>query len=403
MSLPQNIRGHFPIFGHRRKLIYLDSAATAQKPAVVLEAMDRFYRNDYGSVHRGVHDASESATAAYENARATTARFLNAAHRDEIIFTCGTTESINLVARSWGAANLKRRDVVVLTEMEHHANLVPWYLLAEERDLELRFVRIHSDGTLDLEDLAAQLADAKLLSLTHVSNVLGTINPIVEITAMAHAAGAKVLLDAAQSVPNMPVDVQTLDVDWLAFSAHKAFGPTGIGMLYGKREILAGMPPFLGGGQMIREVDFEEATYAEPPYRFEAGTMPVAEAVGLGAALDYLSKLGLATVHQHETSLTALALDRLLGTKGVTVYGTQESDKRGGLVSFTVENIHAHDLATILNEEGVAIRSGHHCAQPLHKKLGVAATARASFSIYNTADDVEALIAAINKAKQVFA
>lgn len=400
---PKVIKQDFPIFGARPEAVYLDSAASAQKPEAVLSAMDRFYRHDYGSVNRGVHTLSEVATAAFEDARRVVARFINAASPHEIVFTRGTTESINLLAQSWGRTHLKHRDVVVLTEMEHHSNLIPWYQLADEKELELRFIDVDQRGRLDPADTDRQLHGARLLAVTHVSNVLGTINPVKELTAKAHAAGAKVLVDAAQSVPNMPVDVQELDVDWLAFSGHKAFGPTGIGVLFGKAEALSDMPAWMGGGQMIREVGLGTFAPARPPHRFEAGTMPVAEVIGLRAALDYINDLTPAAIAGHETELAGYAQERLSDITGITVYGPPGTGARAGLISFTLDDVHAHDLASILSQENIAIRSGHHCAQPLHEKLGISATARASFSIYNTKSDVDALSKALVKAKQVFA
>lgn len=398
---PSAIKKDFPIFLAHPDAVYLDSAATAQKPEAVLAAMDRFYRSDYGSVHRGVHTLSESATASYERARTAVAQFINAASSHEIVFTRGTTESINLVAQSWGS-RLKHRDVVVLTEMEHHSNLIPWYMLAEKKELELRFIDV-TDGVLDEADVEKQLKGAQLLAITYVSNVLGTINPLKELIGKAHGEGAKVLVDAAQSVPNMPVDVQDLDADWLAFSGHKAFGPTGIGVLYGKKEVLSKMPSWMGGGQMIREVGLGNYTPAEPPYRFEAGTMPVAEAIGLEAAVEYLGKLTPQAVFDHENQLTRYARERLSDIDGVTIYGPGDDDRRAGLISFSMVDVHAHDLASILCQDNVAIRSGHHCAQPLHEKLGVPATARASFSVFNTKSDVDALVTSLLKAKKVFA
>jgi cysteine desulfurase/selenocysteine lyase len=398
------LREAFPLLargGEGRPLVYLDSAATSQKPEAVLAAMDRYYRRSNANVHRGVYALAAEATDLYEGARARVARFLNAASRREVVFTRGTTEAINLVARSWGDANLSEGDVVLLTEMEHHSNLVPWHLLAERRGLTLRAVPITDDGRLDLDQLPRLLdGPVKLVALSHVSNVLGTVNPIAEIAAAAHAAGALVLVDAAQSVPHRPVDVRALGVDFLAFSGHKACGPTGIGVLWGRQALLDAMPPFLGGGEMIREVRLTGSTYADPPARFEAGTPPIAEAVGLGAALDYLTDIGLERIQAHAEALTAEALAALSVVPGLTVLGPTED--RGPAVAFTLEGVHPHDLASVLDSQGICVRAGHHCAMPLHRRLGIPASARASFYLYNTSEDVAALVDALAVARQVF-
>lgn len=400
------VRARFPLLARPTpgggRLAFLDSAASAQKPLEVLEAVDAFYRTDYANVHRGVYRLSERATAAYEAARAAVARFLGAAEPGEVVFTRGTTEAINLFAAAWGGAHLRAGDAIVLTEMEHHANLVPWQLLAERTGAELRFLRLGDDGRLDLGGLDEALrGPVKVVALAHVGNVLGTRNPVAQIAAAAHAAGALVLLDAAQSVPHEPVDVAALGVDALAFSGHKAYGPTGIGALWARRELLEAMPPWQGGGEMIRTVTLERSTWAEPPQRFEAGTPPFAQAVGLAAALEWLTGLGMDAVAAHGRDLTRYALDRLAEAPGVRVFGPP-ADARGPLAAFTVDGVHAHDLATILDARGVAVRAGHHCAMPLHARLGVPATARASFGVYTDEGDVDALIEGVEAARGVF-
>lgn len=402
---PAKIRADFPILSrkiHDKPLTYLDSAATAQKPQTVLDAMDHFYRNHYGSVRRGLHGLSEEATERYEEARKTVAEFIGADSPEEIVFTRSATEAINLVAYSWGRANLKKGDAILLTEMEHHANLVPWYLLAKEKGLELRFAGVTDGRRLDMADFEQKLKGAKLVCVTHASNVLGTINPIAEITQLAHEAGAKVLVDGAQAAPHLPLDLCELEPDWYAFSGHKLLGPTGIGVLRTHAPVYEEMSPFLGGGEMIREVGLGDVTFAEPPAKFEAGTMPVAEAIGLAAAIDYLKKLGLDSVRQREQSVTEYALGKFSATAGITIYGPELAKDRVGLVSFTVEGVHPHDLASLLDQDGIAIRSGHHCAQPLHTKLGVPATARASFSVFTTKEDIDRLLASITSAQKTF-
>lgn len=399
------VKADFPLLstqGREPVLTYLDSAATSQKPEVVLRAMDRFYRSDYANVHRGVHRLAESATEQYEQARQAVAGFIGASEAREVVFTRGTTESINLVRYTWARDNLKRGDAIVVTEMEHHANLVPWVMLAEEQKVELRVVTVTETGELNRADLQEKVRGASLVCISHISNVLGTINPITEIGESAHAEGAKVLVDAAQSVPHLPINVQELGADFVAFSAHKMLGPTAIGALWVKLDLLETLRPFMGGGHMIRNVTQDSVSYAEVPRRLEAGTMPVAEAVGWRAAIEYLQNLGMSAVREHELALTRYALDTLARAEGVNLYGPLDASKRGGLVSFTVDGVHAHDLATLLDDEGVAIRSGHHCAQPLHERLGVPATARASFSVYNTNDDIDRLVAGIRAAQQVF-
>src|SRR5579859_2746299 len=402
-----DIRRDFPILArevHGKPLVYLDSTASSQKPNSVIEAMTAYYHNCNANVHRGVYEISEEATAAMEKARVKIARFIHARQSKQIIFTRNTTESINLVAYSWGSANLSTGDLIILTEMEHHSNLVPWQLLAQRTGARLEFIPISDDGLLCL-DVYEQLLkqQPKLVAFTHMSNVLGTINPAQEMIAQAHAAGAIVLLDAAQSVPHLPVDVQALDVDFFCFSSHKMLGPTGIGVLYGKKALLESMPPFMGGGEMIRTVHLREATWNELPWKFEAGTPAIAEAIGFGAAIDYLSSLSMAWVRQHEREITAYALEQLQQIPGLTIYGPNDIDKRGGVLSFTLGDIHPHDLASILDQEvGVAVRAGHHCAQPLHERLGLAASARASFYVYTIKEEIDILAQGLHRAIQIF-
>jgi cysteine desulfurase / selenocysteine lyase len=401
---PERLRADFPILArtiHGRPLVYLDSAATSQKPTAVLAAMDDYYRQHNANVHRGVYTLAAEATELYEGARVKVARFIGATDSREVVFTRGTTEAINLVARSWAETNLRAGDAVLLTEMEHHANLVPWHMLAARTGITLRFLRLTDEGTLDLTALPALLDErVKLVTFVHVSNALGTLNPVDTLVSAARSVKAKVLLDAAQSVPHQPVDVGALGVDFLAFSGHKMLGPTGIGVLWTRAEILEGMPPFLGGGEMIRVVTLEGSTYNGIPARFEAGTPPIAEAVGLAAAVDYLTALGMGRVHAHSKALTDLACAALQNVPGLRVYGPCE--ERGAALAFTMEGVHPHDLATILDTEGVAVRAGHHCTQPLHRRFGLTATARASFYVYNTPEDVDALIAALYSARHVF-
>jgi cysteine desulfurase/selenocysteine lyase len=383
-----------------KPLVYLDNAATSQKPQHVIDVMNDYYRSYNANVHRGIHTLSEKATAEYESAREKIAKFINAPHTHEVIFTRNTTESINLVAYAWGRKFLKSGDIVVTTGMEHHSNLVPWHMLKAERDIELRHIPVNEDGTLDLTNLDALLDGAKLLTFMHVSNVLGTVNPVAQMIEAAHAVGALVLIDGAQSVPNMPVDVQAIGADFYAFSSHKMCGPTGIGVLWGKSEILDSMNPFMGGGDMIYEVFLDHSNYAALPNKFEAGTPSIAEGIGLGAAVDYLSELGMEKIAAYERELTQFALERVRTIDGLRVYG--EAAERVGAISFTLEGVHPHDLSTILDQEGVAIRAGHHCAQPLMRRYDIAATARASLYFYNTTEDVDALVAALNKAREIF-
>lgn len=402
----EQIRKDFPILERETqpgmRVVYLDSTATSQKPLPVIEAMNDFYRRSNANIHRGVHTLAEESTAMYEGAREKIAKFVNAASSRQIIYTRNTTESINLVAYSWARANLKAGDLVILTEMEHHSNLVPWHMLQAERGIELEFIPVTEDGLLDLDAYRSLLTRGpKLVSFTHMSNVLGTINPAAEIIRLAHEAGALTLVDGAQSVPHLHVDVQALDADFLAFSAHKMCGPTGIGALYGKADLLEAMPPFLGGGDMIREVKLRSFRPNSLPHKFEAGTPAIAEAVGFGAAVDYLSQLGMDAVAAHEHAITEYALERLEEIPGVKVFGPS-ADKKGGVAAFTLEGVHPHDVAQILDQDGIAVRAGHHCAQPLHEKFNIPATSRASFYIYNTKDEVDLLVNGIYKVKEMF-
>ncbi|MDQ6824402.1 MAG: cysteine desulfurase [Candidatus Eremiobacteraeota bacterium] len=398
------IRSDFPILKetpHGKPLVFLDSAASSQKPIQVIEAMDDYYRRYHANIHRGVYHISELATEAYEEARAKVARFIGSKCAAECIFVRNATEGINLVAYAWGRRNVKAGDVILLTEMEHHSNLVPWQILAHEKGATLRFVPVTDDGLLDFTHLDELLAGVKLFAFTAVSNTLGTVNPVRALTARAHAAGALVIVDACQSVPRMRVDVGDWDCDFIAFSAHKMLGPTGIGVLWGRKALLDAMPPFLAGGGMINIVHLDSSTYADVPARFEAGTPAIAEAVGLGAAVDYLEAVGIERVHQYELELARTALERLTEQKNVIVYGPAMRH-RTGVISFTVGDIHAHDLASIMDSEGVCVRAGHHCNQPLMEKLGVAATTRASFYVYNTPAEIDIFMAAIDKAKRIF-
>jgi len=400
------IRQDFPILQREVHpgvpLVYLDSTATAQKPESVLRAMDDFYRSSNANIHRGVHSLAEEATVLYEKARDEISKFINSSSPRQVIFTRNTTESINLVAYSWARMNLKAGDLVILTEMEHHSNLVPWHILASEKNIQLEFIPVTADGLLDLEEYSRLLnRNPKLVSFTHMSNVLGTINPAIEIIRMAHSAGAVTLLDGAQSVPHFKVDVQDLDVDFLAFSAHKMVGPTGIGALYGKKSLLDQMPPFMGGGDMIKEVKLRSFRANDLPYKFEAGTPAIVEAVGSGSAVEYLSGIGMDAIARHEYEITEYALERLEEIPGLKVFGPS-AEKKGGVAAFTLEGVHPHDVAQILDSIGVAVRAGHHCAQPLHEKFNIQATSRASFYLYNTKEEVDKLVEGIYKVKKYF-
>ncbi len=400
------LRADFPILQREVRpgvpLVYLDSTATSQKPLAVIRAMDDYYRRSNANIHRGVHTLAEEATTLYEQAREKIAKFINAPASKQVIYTRNTTESINLVAYSWARANLKAGDLVILTEMEHHSNLVPWHMLEMERGIRLEFIPVTETGLLDLEEYKKLLEQGpKLVSFTHMSNVLGTINPAGEIIRLAHQAGALTLVDGAQSVPHFAVDVQALDVDFLAFSAHKMCGPTGIGVLYGKASLLEAMPPFLGGGDMIREVKLRSFKPNALPHKFEAGTPAIAEAVGFGAACDYLTSLGMENIAAHEHEITEYALERLEEIPGVKLFGPGIKDK-GGVAAFTLEGVHPHDVAQILDQDGVAVRAGHHCAQPLHEKFHLPATSRASFYLYSTKEEVDRLVDGIYKVKKYF-
>ena len=406
MGLPPDLRADFPILErriHGRPLIYLDSAATAQKPRQVIEAVCRFYESSNANVHRSIHTLGEEATALYEAARDRVQAFIRAPRREEIVFTRNTTEAINLVARSWGAVHLKAGDEILLTELEHHSNLIPWQLLAGAKGLTLRFIPITDDGYVDLEKLPRLLTErTRLVALAHQSNVLGTILPVRSIVDAAHALGAKILVDAAQSVPHMGVDVSMLGADFVAFSAHKMLGPMGIGVLWARREELDRMEPFLGGGEMIREVWLDHATWNDLPWRFEAGTPNVAGAVGLAAAIAYLERVGMGAIREHEQALTALALEALRREPGMTLYGPLNAADKGGVIAFNLDGIHAHDVAQALDQEGIAVRGGHHCAMPLMRRLGVPGTARASFYLYTTEAEIETFVASLAHVRRLF-
>lgn len=402
------VRADFPILSQpqpegRKSLVFLDSAASSQKPQAVIDAVDAFYREANSNIHRGVYHLSEVASGLYEGARETLAAYIGAADAREIVFVRNTTEAINLVANSWGRANLKQGDLILVTEMEHHSNLVPWHLIAEQTGAKIEAVRLNRDLEFDMEHYYSLLAkQPKLVAVAHVQNSLGLINDVKKIAEHAHTVGAKVLVDAAQSAPHMALNVQDLDVDFLALSGHKMVGPLGSGVLYGKFDILSAMPPYMGGGGMIRKVKVDSSTYADLPARFEAGTPAVADAVGLAAASKYLTSLGLDAIHAHETDLLNYALDQFAEIPNITVFGPTDRTHQSGVMSFEVDGIHPHDVAAILDEENVAVRAGHHCNQPLMERLGVIATTRASFYIYNTREDVDRLIAALLRAKHVF-
>ena len=404
----KKIRQDFPILKRKvmggKQLVYLDNAATTQKPLAVIDAISDYYSNYNSNIHRAVHQMAEEATIAYEETRQKVAKFINARHTDEIIFTRNTTEAINLVSYSWGRANVSRGDKVVISEIEHHSNIVPWQILTQEKGAKLEYVGVDDSGYLKMQEYEKYLASkkVKLVSLSQMSNVLGTIVPIEKMIKMSHEKGIPVLVDGAQSVPHMPVNVQKMDCDFMAFSAHKMLGPTGVGVLYVKREILEKMQPFMGGGDMIKEVHKYETRYNDLPYKFEGGTPNIADVIGFGAALDYLTNIGMDRVREHEIEITKYALDKITGVKGVTLYGPPNVKDRGGVVSFNIGDIHPHDLATIMNDRGVAIRSGHHCAQVLMERLDVSATSRASFYIYNTKDEVDTFIDALSEARRLF-
>jgi cysteine desulfurase/selenocysteine lyase len=404
---PYRIRQEFPILAttvHGRPLVYLDSASTSQKPQAVIDAVDEYYREYNANVHRGIYTIGERSTAAYERARAQTARFINAPDAHEVVFTRNATEAINLVAYSWGRRNIGRGDAIVLTEMEHHANLVPWQLLVQEKDGDLEFIPITDDGLLrlDVYDVLLRLRP-KLVAFTHVSNTLGTINPVREMTEAAHAAGALVLVDGAQAVPHVPVDVQAIGADFYAFSGHKMLAPTGSGALWARRELLESMPPFLAGGEMIREVHLRRSDWNEIPWKFEAGTPDISGQIGMGVAAEYLSAIGMDAVREHERELVAYALDVLpREVPGIQLYGPLDPELRGGVVPFNLPGVHPHDVAQVLDRSGVAVRAGHHCTMPLHERLDLAATARASFNVYTTREDIDALVAGLHEVQRLF-
>jgi cysteine desulfurase / selenocysteine lyase len=400
------VREDFPILARsfdRQPLIYLDSASTSQKPAVVIEALAEHLRAHNANVHRGVYALAQEADEAYESARARIAQFVGW-ERDTTIFAKNVTETINLIAYAWGLDNLGFGDAVLITEMEHHANVVPWQQVCRRTGAQLRYLKVDERGELSLSQLEEELAkgDVKLVSFTHVSNVLGTINPVAEMTSLIRAAGALSVIDGAQAVPHMPLDAKATGADFYVWTGHKALGPTGVGVLHGRREILQSMEPFLTGGDMIASVDFQSATWNELPWKFEAGTPPIAEAVGLAVAVDYLAGLDMERVREHERELTQIMLEQLAGVPGLSIVGPPQAERRGGLISFTINGLHPHDIAELANREGVCIRAGHHCAQPLMRRLGVGATARASVSVYSEPWEIEALGAALRKGREVF-
>jgi cysteine desulfurase/selenocysteine lyase len=401
------IQADFPILRREvrgKRLVYLDSASSAQKPRQVLDAMDRIYHESYANVHRGVYTIAEEATTAFEAARAKVARFVGAGESREVVFTRNATEAINLVAYTWARATLQPGDVVVLSHLEHHANVVPWQMLREERGIEIRWIPLTADQRLDLTDLDRLLDGAALLGVTAMSNVTGTIVDVAHLAAAAHAAGARILVDACQAVPQMPVDVRAWDADFVTFSSHKLLGPAGIGALWARAELLEAMPPFMGGGEMIRDVTVDGFTTNDIPWKFEAGTPAIAEAVGMGAAVDYLEAIGMDTVRAHERDLTRYTLDALADRFGdrLRIFGPEGADDRGGVISFLFEDIHAHDVSQVADEEGICVRAGHHCAKPLMRVLGVPATTRASFGVYNDRADADALVAALARVEDFF-
>jgi cysteine desulfurase / selenocysteine lyase len=401
----ERVRADFPILQkkvHGKRLVYLDNAATSQKPRQVIDAITRYYEESNANIHRGVHFLSEVATEDYEAARGTAQKFINAAHAHEIIFVRGTTEGINLVAQTFGRANVQSGDEVLITAMEHHSNIVPWQILCDEKGAKLKVAPINDAGELLLDEFAKLLGPrTKLAAVTHVSNALGTINPLREMIELAHARNVPVLVDGAQAVPHMKVDVQALDGDFYTFSGHKVYGPTGIGVLYGKSALLDAMPPYQGGGDMISSVTFAKTTYNKLPYKFEAGTPDIAGVIGLGAALTYVNGLGIENIGAHEHDLLAYATKKLSAIPGIRLIGTAR--EKAGVISFVIEGVHPHDIGTILDQEGIAIRTGHHCSQPIMERFGIPATARASFAAYNTREEVNALVRGIGKVREVFA
>jgi len=400
------IRADFPILATEMRghpLVYLDNAATTQKPRAVIDALVDYYSRYNANIHRGVYAIAEEATNAYEATRAAVARFINAPSTASIVFTRNTSESLNLVAYAWGRKFLRPGDEVVISEMEHHSNIVPWQLACRDTGAALRYIPVTADGELDMDEARRLIGSrTKLVSIVHMSNVLGTLNPVADIVAMARAAGALVMVDGAQSAPHLPVDVQALDVDFFAFSSHKMLGPTGVGVLYGRPEILDAMDPFLGGGEMISLVKMEESTWNDLPWKFEAGTPNIADVIALRPAVEYLERLGMANVRAHEVDITGYAMDRLRTVKGLAMYGPEDPNARGGVTAFNLASVHPHDVGQVLDYRGVAIRAGHHCAQPLARRLGVAATSRASYYVYNTRDEVDALVEGLGDAVRMF-
>ncbi len=400
----ERVRADFPVLNqtiHGKPLVYLDNAATAQKPRAVIDAIVKFYEVDCANIHRGVHELSQRSTAAYEETRAKVRRFLNARHKQEIIFVRGTTEGINLVTQTWGRTHLKQGDEIIIAGLEHHSNIVPWQFVCEETGARLRVIPIDERGELILEEYEKLLGPyTRMVAIGHVSNALGTINPVARIIRMAHAAGALTLVDGAQAVPHMPVDLQALDADFYAFSGHKLYGPTGIGVLYGKTELLDAMPPYQGGGDMIRTVTFEKTTYNDLPYKFEAGTPDIAGGIGLGAAVDYVTRLGIDKIGAYEHELLLYATEALEQIPGLRIIGTAR--EKAAVLSFVMEGIHPHDIGTVLDHQGIAVRTGHHCAQPVMDRYHIPATTRASLAFYNTAAEIDALVAGLYKVKEVF-
>ncbi|ASS94964.1 MULTISPECIES: cysteine desulfurase [Peribacillus] len=403
---PYEIRKLFPILDQEvngQPLVYLDSAATSQKPAAVIEAIEQYYRGYNSNVHRGVHTLGTKATDAYEGAREKVRKFINASSTEEIIFTRGTTTSLNTVARSYGGANVKEGDEIVISYMEHHSNIIPWQQLAKEKGAVLKYIPLQEDGTISVDDARATITDAtKIVSIMQVSNVLGVINPVKEIAKIAHEHNAVMVVDGAQSTPHLKVDVRDLDCDFFAFSGHKMVGPTGIGVLYGKKELLEKMEPIEFGGEMIDFVGLYESTWKELPWKFEGGTPIIAGAIGIGAAIDFLEEIGLDNIERHEHKLAAYAMEKMSAVEGLTIYGPKDAEKRAGVVTFNINDVHPHDVATVLDADGIAVRAGHHCAQPLMKWLDVSSTARASFYLYNTEEDIDKLVSGLVKTKEYF-
>ncbi|WP_347940773.1 cysteine desulfurase [Peribacillus simplex] len=403
---PYEIRKLFPILDQEvngQPLVYLDSAATSQKPAAVIEAIEQYYRGYNSNVHRGVHTLGTKATDAYEGAREKVRKFINASSTEEIIFTRGTTTSLNTVARSYGGANIKEGDEIVISYMEHHSNIIPWQQLAKEKGAVLKYIPLQEDCTISLDDVKATITDAtKIVSIMQVSNVLGVINPVKEIAKIAHEHGAVMVVDGAQSTPHLKVDVRDLDCDFFAFSGHKMVGPTGIGVLYGKKELLEKMEPIEFGGEMIDFVGLQESTWKELPWKFEGGTPIIAGAIGLGAAIDFLEEIGLDNIERHEHKLAAYAMEKMSAVEGLTIFGPKDAEKRAGVITFNINDVHPHDVATVLDADGIAVRAGHHCAQPLMKWLNVSSTARASFYLYNTEEDIDKLVSGLVKTKEYF-